>query len=47
MIVEVDGERVPFGTAGAPFATVCSYHSAGLGIDASGIPDAGSACRYP
>lgn len=47
VIVENDGERVEFGTAGAPFGTACSYHSAGLDLGVSGVPDAGTACRYP
>lgn len=47
VIVEVDGERVPFGTAGAAFGTACSYQSAGTGLTASGVPDAGAPCRYP
>jgi hypothetical protein len=47
VIVENDGERVEFGTAGASFGTACSYHSAGLGVDIRGVPDAGMACRYP
>jgi hypothetical protein len=48
VIVEVGGERVEFGTAGAPFGTSCSAHSAGIGVEIpAGVPDAGEPCRYP
>lgn len=48
VLVEIDGESVIAGTAGAPFGTSCSYHGSGLDLsDTIGIPNAGSPCRYP
>ena len=49
VIVEIDGEAVPGGVAGAPFGTACSYHDAGLGIaaGAASVPGPETPCLYP
>ena len=49
VVLEVDGEIVAGGAAGAPFGTGCSYRSAGvdLGPVAGDVPDLGAPCRYP
>ena len=47
--LEVDGDVVPAGLAGAPFGSGCSYRAAGVDVDPAGgnIPDFGAPCRYP
>lgn len=47
--LEVDGDVVAAGLAGAPFGSGCSYRAAGVDVDLVGgdIPDFGSPCRYP
>lgn len=47
LIVEPPDGAVVGGTAGVPFGESCSYHGSGIPIEASGIPDEGSPCRYP
>ncbi|MEE9299090.1 MAG: hypothetical protein V3V29_08655 [Acidimicrobiia bacterium] len=49
VVLEVDGEIVAGGAAGAPFDTGCSYRSAGvdLGPVSGDVPDPGAPCRYP
>lgn len=47
--LEVDGDVVAAGLAGAPFGSGCSYRAAGVDVDPAGgdIPDFGAPCRYP
>jgi hypothetical protein len=47
--LEVEGDVVAAGIAGAPFGSGCSYRAAGVDVDSAGgdIPDFGSPCRYP
>jgi len=49
VVLEVDGELVAAGVAGAPFGQGCSFHSAGvdLGQVPGDVPDFGVPCRYP
>jgi hypothetical protein len=47
--LQVDGDVVTAGIAGAPFGSGCSFRAAGVDIAPVGgdVPDFGAPCRYP